>query len=148
MHLTVYGKSKHVNSKLIREAARFYGKELLEYELYKDVKVRISIFKHLLVDGEECWGCVDSGKLNNKNPRTFRIWLNNSLNRRTLLTTLAHEFVHIKQYAKNTLSIDTAGRYKWKGEIVTAYYSAQYEREAYRREKKLYKAFQKQRKRK
>lgn len=142
MKVSVYGKSPHINTKLLRKASRFYIRQLIP-DIYDKIEVKISILQKLIKDDVECWGYCTPKNIKQKNPKIFHIYLHQDMNKHMMLKTLAHEMVHVKQYAKNTLTKDNAGRYKWKGEVVTAYWSAYYEKEAYRRENKLYKAFKK-----
>lgn len=79
-------------------------------------------------------------------PRTFRICINPNLSRRTQLLTLAHELVHVKQYAKGELK-DT--RYpdvtKWNKQLIsdcdTEYWDLPWEIEANGREYGMYRRY-------
>ena len=82
--------------------------------------------------------------------RLFDININNKLRHRTLLETLAHEFVHLKQYAKNEWyqydRSDTMHRFR--GEIFELdiekaddYWLAPWEIEAYGSEYGLFRSF-------
>jgi hypothetical protein len=71
------------------------------------------------------------------NPREFVIEVKEDLDTYTLIETLAHECVHIKQYARKELAIDGKMEYKTQEE----YLSVWYEREAYQLEGALAKWF-------
>ena len=64
--------------------------------------------------------------------RTFELEIEKTLNFRTLLTTVAHEMVHVKQYARKEL---TEG--SWQGKLLNPnqdYWDRGYEIEAHGRE--------------
>lgn len=66
--------------------------------------------------------------------RDFEIEIDKSLSLRRLLTTVAHEMVHVKQYARRELK----GDYVWKGKTynpkTTDYWDEPWEIEAHGRE--------------
>ena len=71
------------------------------------------------------------------NNRTFEIEVDKRQNLKDIVTTLCHEMVHVKQYARN----ETDGYGKvWKKKTIpenTAYYDLPWEKEAYRMQDKL-----------
>ena len=75
--------------------------------------------------------------------RTFEIEVDRSLTLRKLLETVAHEMVHVKQYARREMN-DFAFKevhYKWKGKLVpdsTDYWDLPWEIEANGREVGLF----------
>jgi hypothetical protein len=92
--------------KIIKQAVRFYALDLIpnDYnEIYLDIQS-----KNIKADGT----CLHLDDLD------FEIEINNKLSFEHMMITLAHEMVHVKQYAKKELkskylkgkSIDT-----WKG---------------------------------
>ena len=89
---------------------------------------------------DSCGYCmpVDSGK----NPRHFAIELSKTQRLRALLETVAHEMVHVKQYARNELKENAGvGKHLWKGDWVSDtldYYDLPWEVEAHGRERGLY----------
>ena len=69
--------------------------------------------------------------------RVFTIDIQKDLSLRDFVTTVCHEMVHVKQYARNEMS--AYGR-KWKKKKVdcdTAYFDLPWEKEAYRLQDKL-----------
>ena len=69
--------------------------------------------------------------------RMFTIDIANNLSLKDFITTVCHEMVHVKQYARNEMSV--YGR-KWKKKKVsidTAYFDLPWEKEAYRMQDKL-----------
>ena len=69
--------------------------------------------------------------------REFTIEVANNLTLKDLVTTICHEMVHVKQYARK----ETCGYgEKWKGKKInpkTAYYNLPWEKEAYKMQDKL-----------
>ena len=92
---------------------------------------------------EYCGFCMMDGDDLYK-PREFVIELNKKCENETILLTLFHEMVHLKQYVRNELQIrsrPTVHR-KWKGEQINEdldYYSLPWEKEAYKVQNKLMK---------
>ena len=77
------------------------------------------------------------------NPRCFELEINKNARLRRLLETVAHEMVHVKQYARGELfeSIGKHGKHRWQGEWlsdrskhVTEYWDQPWEIEAHGRE--------------
>ena len=69
--------------------------------------------------------------------REFTIDVHNKLTLKDFVTTICHEMVHVKQYARK----ETCGYgKKWKGKKInpkTAYYDLPWEKEAYKMQDKL-----------
>ena len=69
--------------------------------------------------------------------RMFTIDVQKDLSLRDFITTICHEMVHVKQYARNEMSCYGG---KWKKKKIsddTAYYDLPWEKEAYRMQDKL-----------
>lgn len=97
MEIHVFGTK---NKKLIREltdAAEFFARILFDPRMASKIELDIEINKHLDVEGH----CVCEDE--RKNPRFFTIELRNKRTDEDVFKTLAHEMVHVKQYAKNQL---------------------------------------------
>lgn len=100
-------KDERVKQELER-AARFYAKELLSRQMLPYIEVDISI-KRKLPDLGYCTVAF----LNDWNkPRFFDIELRHSASLERLLKVLAHEMVHLKQFARCELSEDHT---RWRG---------------------------------
>jgi hypothetical protein len=70
--------------------------------------------------------------------RTFEIEVDNTLKLRRLLETVAHEMVHVKQYARKELNEYTSA---WQGKLIssnTEYWDRPWEIEAHGREVGLF----------
>lgn len=125
---------------------KFYGEFLLGKRLYKNIKIFLVFEKLPNIVNALCQWEDD-----NHNCRSFIIIVNKNLNKKTMLVTLAHEMVHVKQYArgelKDYLRDDVV---RWKKKIYrlseVEYWSSPWEVEAYKKDKILYEAFKKERK--
>jgi hypothetical protein len=128
------------------DACKFYASLLMDPRLVRNLRVDIKITDDLDSMGE----CSD--ELDSWNPRWFTIMLRQLPGDDDIFKTLAHEMVHVKQYAKNELGRETVvttrgGRVracKWKGvpwrpkKKECSYFDAPWEIEAYGREVGLY----------
>lgn len=135
MHIDIIGGT---------DSRKFYTESMMRFchaklmPRMKSLVINVSI-KSFGSD-DSCGYClpVDNGK----NPRTFDIELNRSLKLRPLLETIAHEMVHVKQYARNELIENAgAGKHLWKGAWIGSdvdYYDLPWEIEAHGRETGLF----------
>ena len=90
-----------------------------------DIDVKLANLK-----GEAYGYCLSLDK------RTFELEIEKKLNLKTLLTTVAHEMVHVKQYARSELTEGT-----WQGKLINpnqSYWDRGYEIEAHGREYGLF----------
>ena len=90
-----------------------------------DIDVKLTNLK-----GEAYGYCLSLDK------RTFELEIEKKLNLKTLLTTVAHEMVHVKQYARAELTEGT-----WQGKLINpnqSYWDRGYEIEAHGREYGLF----------
>jgi hypothetical protein len=133
MHIEIDCKvSKKGEAELIR-AAKFFGKTLLTKEEFDDVQVEIAVTKNL----KGCKGfceVLDDGR----DPRLFRIEMKADI-AGEMMSTLAHEMVHLKQYVKNELFDCSNGiTTKWHGKLLNVkdsdYFDFPWEIEAYGKE--------------
>ena len=73
--------------------------------------------------------------------REFTIDVHNKLTLRDFVTTICHEMVHVKQYARKEMDDgQNTGRARWKTKTIpmdTKYYDLPWEKEAYRMQDKL-----------
>jgi len=140
MFLEIDGKPKNLSLGTIEEATRFYGKYLLG-RLYRNIYLTV-IFQKFDKDCNDYAYCdwVD----NNRYAREFEITICDNLSKKETLLALAHEMVHLKQYARGELKdiLRPARMVKWKGEPINPeeadYWELPYEIEAYGRERGLY----------
>jgi hypothetical protein len=81
---------------------------------------------------------------NKSRPKDFSITLHSRCCKKTRLIALAHEMIHLKQYAKGELYEYESDATKWKGKIITPtlmYWDHPWEIEAYGRQLSLYNKF-------
>lgn len=87
---------------------------------------------------DSCGYCLPAGHANTSRPRDFEIEINKYLDMRTMLETVAHEMVHVKQYARKELFETSAGRHRWLNEWYeegkVSYWDLPWEIEAHGRE--------------
>lgn len=134
MQLTIKGCKDSALKDQIERAAHFYAKELLSAQMIKHISVTIE-FRTAIKDLGNCM-IVDFNDWNKA--RFFEIQLKRHKSYSATLRTLAHEFVHLKQFAKGELN---DGNTKWKGELIceeTPYYDLPWEVEAASLEAILY----------
>ena len=100
MRITTVGKPKNVPIKVCKDAIEFYGKHLLGKRLYEKIDLTLEFDASDL--GSTVYGFCDWNDDNHK-ARDFTIIIHPELNKKTMLTVLAHEMVHVKQYAMGQL---------------------------------------------
>jgi len=98
MDIYITGKSPKITKPEIKKAVRFYGSKLLRSDTYDKIYLEIALTSQ--TDGFYGF-CEWIGT--NYRPKDFLITLNNRLCRKTTLQNLAHEMVHLRQYATNQL---------------------------------------------
>lgn len=145
--------SNEKHAMILKEAARFFLREQLGKRLAEKIKLDIEVDLELSDKGN-CCPDVDG-----KYPKEFTIQLKKDT-QKEMLQALAHETVHLSQYAKGKLghkfkSCDMSGNLKpmielnlfWEGKIWKAkgnehpYWSAPWEQEAFGKEYDLYLRF-------
>ena len=103
MRVSVKGAENRLLAKWLRIAAIFYANELMHVNLVKNLNVKIilrSPDKNFKDKGSCEWDETDGPP----NPRYFTIVLAKGKNKREIFRTLAHEMVHLRQYAKNEMT--------------------------------------------
>lgn len=142
MLIQTIGRPAHVPIPLVKKATVFYGKYLIgNGKLYKNLELTIH-FEKFSKDNCDYGYCdwIDD----NHCSREFAITLDRSLNKKETLLALAHEMVHLKQYAKGELKdiFRPVRMVKWHGDKYLNekmdYWEQPWEIEAYGREKGLY----------
>lgn len=95
----------------ITKSAHFFAKELLSPQMRRNIYVDI-VFKDNLPDLGNCSITFFNDWYK---PRYFEIQLRKRRSLKNTLITLAHEFVHLKQFAKGELKDDHT---RWKGQPI------------------------------
>jgi len=146
MQLYIEGYRSH-NKELYQalgSAALYYGALLLGTRMAKNIYLEIKLTKDLKKK-EKAYGYCHIIDHSLARPREFMIELDASMKYDfgDILTWLAHEMVHLKQFVRGELWDYETGRVQWKSrEYGKVDYDDQpWEKEAYRLEEKLYEEF-------
>lgn len=113
--------------KYVKEAVNFYAEELISKKLSENINLKIKFNKTL-----DCFGYACIKEFNNSGKaREFEIQIHPGIGAYNILKTLAHEMVHIKQFAYGETNCTLT---RWKGNKVDSddidYYSHPWEIEA------------------
>jgi hypothetical protein len=140
MYLKTVGKPVRVPAQVCKQAIRFYCRHLLGDNLYHRISITLEFDPSLSKTNEYAY-C--DWEFENHKSRDFIITVDPALGKRNMLLALAHEMVHVKQYAKGELKdYVRTSKSKWKGEVIDAneldYWDHPWEIEAHGREKGLY----------
>ena len=145
MYVSVRGAKDRKLVTWLRVAANFYADELMHKNLVKniDLKIVIKSSSKDFTDKGQCeWDDIDGPP----NPRSFTIMLARPVGDsvKELFSTLAHEMVHLKQFARKELWDYETGRVQWKSRTYGRLHhdDQPWEREAYRLEGELYEEFE------
>ena len=143
MLLHMKGSNKKVR-KVVEQAAWYYAEKLMGKRLLGSLEITINLKKDLLIkegnEGSAIW--EDDGYRS----REFSIELDTTVKIRNLLITLAHEMVHVKQWAKNEMyEYMEPHMVRFKGEKIhlkeTDYWDYPWEIEAYGKQLGLFVRF-------
>ena len=147
MQLYIEGYRSH-NKELynaVSNAALYYGALLLGTRMLNNIYLDIKLTKDLKKK-EQAYGYCHIIDDDLNRPREFMIELDASMKYGfdQILTWLAHEMVHLKQFVRGELFDYATGRVQWKKRMYgNVHYEDQpWEREAYRLETKLYEEFE------
>jgi len=142
MFIKIVGKpKKDLSNYIVKKAARFYGEYLLGKKLANNIDLTIEFIS--FDRGSNEYAFCDWTDDNHK-ARDFLITIDSKLPKKEILLALAHEMVHLKQYAKGELKdiFRPARMVKWLGEKYDSdnmdYWEQPWEIEAYGREKGLF----------
>ena len=115
-----------------------FAQKLFSRQLCQHIYIRLSFVKTT-----EYWGLVNIDEYNTKGmPRYFTVEVKRDLNEEEKIMSIAHEMVHIRQYATGQLNDEMT---IWQGESVNSdlipYLEQPWEMEAYDLGEKLYKDY-------
>lgn len=135
-----HGHSDERFNEYVQRASQFYAEQLFSKQLLRHIVVTIKFNKHL-----DAFGYSSIEKRNTKGAaREFLIELHPYISGVEILKTLAHEFVHIKQYVEGNLN---ESQTEWQSETIDSdsmdYYSLPWEVEAFGLEVGLFTNFAK-----
>jgi hypothetical protein len=124
----------------VQRASQFYAEQLFPKQLLRHIVVTVKFNKHL-----DAFGYTGVEKRNSKGKaREFLIELHPYISGKQILKTLAHEFVHVKQYVYEELNEPQT---IWQGESIDSdamdYYELPWEIEAFGKEAGLFTNFAK-----
>lgn len=112
MKISVIGKNDKVSKKEFRFATKFFANLLIKEKICEDLY--IDIINEKLKNFSGYTVNIESDL--RRKPRNFEVYIDPTSSKRQILLTLAHEMIHVKQYATGEL------RYKqcyevarWKG---------------------------------
>ena len=129
----------------LKSGAMFYAEVLLGKRMAKNIYLDIKLTKDLKKK-EGAYGYCHIVDDSLSRPREFMIELDASMKYsfNQILTWLAHEMVHLKQFVRKELWDYESGRVQWKTRSYgRVHYDAQpWEKEAYRVEGELYEMFE------
>ena len=147
MILNIKGSNKNYR-KLIESAAYYHAEKLVGKRLLKTIKININLRRGMLKKDDVEGTCIwDDWEDLRKTPRDFTIELDSGVNIRNILINLAHEMVHIKQWAKNEMYeyMNTVDLVRFKGEKIhlkeIEYWDYPWEIEAYGKQLGLFVRF-------
>lgn len=139
-----FGEPSKVPPELPRLALRFYSERLMSKRLSSNILIRLFYKKGLLKDHLLEASCVWDD--DHVAPREFTLSVDADLSKRKLLMSLAHEMVHVKQYATGQLKYYVRGpKCRWLGKPIDdeciPYPDLPWEKEAWTVEHDLYQDF-------
>lgn len=138
-YLSIRGYNENLSKREAQEAVDFFGKHLMG-RLYKHIDLDIE-FRRL----RGLWGHCGIISIERGKCRDFGIEVNSNLCKKNQIITLAHEMVHIKQFARNEFVCLDTDKYKWKNRIIRMseekYLEFPWEKEAYKLETELYQLY-------
>lgn len=150
MQLEIIGQADKVTSQQIANAVHFYAEYLMSERLLRNINIEIVLETDLIRNEKDQAYCVnisDSGAA-----RDFEISIDAGLGKRAMLLALAHEMVHVKQYARGELKyLSSRKLHRFQGISYSPqylYWEQPWEIEAFGRELGLYRMFQESQKRK
>jgi len=139
MQIVVTGTNTKISEDELIFAVNVMSKQLMSGQLLKHLFIDI-IFGPI----SKFHGLCDTNENNSGKFRDFDIYIRNSMSRKNQLCTLAHELVHVKQYATGELNpyIKNKKHLQWKKSMVDLdsvnYWDLPWEIEAHGKEPALY----------
>jgi hypothetical protein len=128
MHLSIVNcPDKGRFRPFVKRAALFYADQLMTKSMLENIHLRIKFDAKLDVCG---YASVEEYNVCGK-AREFLVEINPHIGAREILDTLAHEMVHVKQYAYSETNENLT---RWKGQYISEdvdYYDQPWEVEAY-----------------
>jgi hypothetical protein len=143
MYIITKSRPTKLPISLCKQAVKFYGRYLLGENMYHKITVNL-VFEKFKKGCNDYAYCLWED--NNVRGKEFTITIDKTLSKKAMLFALAHEMVHVKQYAKGELSdYLKVNKCKWFGTRYDLdkvdYWEYPWEIEAHGRERGLYVKF-------
>lgn len=141
MRIITRGQPKKINRQLCKKALQWYAEKLITKRKLKNITLYVQFQDDFLKKDGIYGECFDDDQIKGK----YDMIIDSAMAKQNMLTVLAHEMVHIKQFVNNELK-NLSGNYcRWNGQKID-YYKINYwdqpwEIEAHGREKGLYYRF-------
>jgi hypothetical protein len=137
MRISIKGGTKS-QKKYVRSITKFSVKLMMPRMHSLELNIRIRSFGK-----DDGYGyCISADGEDQARPREFNIDVNSKLKLRTLLETVAHELVHVKQFARGELyQSSVTMKHRWQGKWykrTPSYWNQPWEIEAHGREPGLF----------
>lgn len=139
MHIKVRKNNAKISADELKYACKWFAEMLMSPKMIKTLDILIANNSDEGLKGST--ECYDDGC---RTPRTFTIRIDSNLSRKNQLLTLAHEMVHVKQFANGEMKDHRRKPdvVQWNKQSVnceqTEYWDLPWEIEAYGREYGLY----------
>lgn len=135
MNIKVFGCRDNALKRQLFKATRFYGSMLMSSRMLPNIDIEI-VMRTTIPDLGSCEVTYYNDWYK---ARQFEIQLRRHRSLKTTLMTLAHEMVHVKQFAKGDLNVMQT---KWRGQLIDSdvipYEQLPWEEEARSLERILY----------
>jgi hypothetical protein len=110
INIDIFGKPGALTRRETKHAVKFYAEALLGPKLSQNLDIMLTFEKDGMADGH-CFA-VDEGR---HGSRVFEVSINPKMSRAKQLKVLAHEMVHVKQYARKELKEHDIHTAYWMG---------------------------------
>ena len=144
------GQASKIAKQKIANAAYYYAEYLMSSRLLKNIEIDILLEPDLIRNERDQAYCTNISPAGAA--REFEITIDADLGKRSMLLALAHEMVHVKQYATGELKYNRNQRlHRFQGIAYHPdymYWEQPWEIEAFGRELGLYRMFTESEKRK
>jgi len=147
VRIKIKGRHRRVDLRIIRRALQWYARDLIP-RLTTKVQLELNIVENLIRDQE--MDAAVTWLEDPVRPRKFVMEIDSRLSFNRTLEMLAHEMVHVKQFATGELVDNPSGKtVKWLGKRMTmhdddGYWTLPWEIEAYGRQPGLYARFRRE----
>lgn len=139
MQLSIRGKNEILSKKEVRKITYTFGELLLGQKLFPNISLTIFYTNNL---NYLEWGYCNPLDDERKYHREFEFVLNPSICRKNQIKTIAHELVHMQQFARGKLKHHSNLNFTWMGKVLNPnrykYQNIPWEKDAIQEEIKLY----------